>query len=130
VFAPHYAIVNHYDEKGLLTMPQLSVRGIPADQMSKISQSLVEELASICACGTDNFTIDCIQSVSVFDGQRVETYPFIEVAWFERGDAVRDLVGQAVTRHVHALGVAEVEVAFKVYREDGYYVNGKRCNTL
>jgi hypothetical protein len=40
---------------------------------------------------------------------------------------VRDRFAAAVTRHVRQAGVAEVEVAFKVYREDAYYVNGVSC---
>jgi len=108
-------------------MPQLIVRGIEAEQMCKISTSLVEELASVCECGTDNFVIDCVQTASVFNGNIVETYPFIEVAWFERGQAVRDRFAKAVAEHVKALGVPEVEIAFKTYREDSYYLNGERC---
>ncbi|MDF2961368.1 MAG: hypothetical protein K0S39_3103 [Paenibacillus sp.] len=111
-------------------MPQLNVRGISENQMSRVSSKLVEELALICECGTDNFLIDCIQTVSVFDGQRVDTYPFIEVAWFERGTETRDRVALALTRHLQSIGVMELEIAFKVYREDGYYINGRRYDSL
>ncbi|NOU96916.1 DUF1904 family protein [Paenibacillus sp. LMG 31456] len=111
-------------------MPQLNVRGISADQMSVISKPMIEELAWICECGSDNFTIDCMQTVSVFDGQRVDTYPFVEIAWFERGTTIRDRVALAVTQHIQSIGVKEVEVAFKVYSEDGYYINGRRCDSL
>jgi hypothetical protein len=95
--------------------------------MMTISGALLEELAAICGCGTDNFTIDCLTVASVFGGRPAATYPFIEVAWFERGREVRDRFAAAVTRHVRHDGVAEVEVAFKVYREDAYYVNGTNC---
>lgn len=108
-------------------MPQLIVRGIAAEQMCKISSSLVEELAAICECGTDNFVIDCLHTTSVFNGNLVETYPFIEVAWFERGLAVRDRLARTVADHVKALGIPEVEIAFTTYREDSYYLNGERC---
>ncbi|MCQ6562728.1 DUF1904 family protein [Paenibacillus mendelii] len=108
-------------------MPQLNVRGIAFDEMAGISSALIHELAGICECGTDNFTIDLLQTVSVFDGRQVDTYPFIEVAWFERGQAVRDRLAEAITRHIRAAGVEDVEVAFKVYRENGYYVNGRPC---
>jgi hypothetical protein len=108
-------------------MPQLTVRGINHQTMAAVSKQLVEELAAICECGTDNFTLDCIQVTSVWDGAVVETYPFIEVAWFERGREVRDRFAESVFRHVRSAGIAEVEVAFKVYREEGYYVNGLPC---
>lgn len=108
-------------------MPQLIVRGITAEQMCKISTSLVEELATICECGTNNFVIDCLLTTSVFNGSIVDTYPFIEVAWFERGLLIRDRFAQAIAEHVKALGIPEVEIAFKTYREDSYYLNGERC---
>lgn len=108
-------------------MPQLIVRGITAEQMGKISSSLVEELAAICECGTDNFVIDCLNTTSVFNGSVVETYPFIEVKWFERGLAVRDRFAKSLAEHVKALGIPEMEIAFTTYREDSYYVNGERC---
>ncbi len=111
-------------------MPQLTVRGISAEQLCSVSKEMIEELASICECGTDNFTIDCIAVRSVFEGKLVSTYPFIEIAWFERGQAIRDQLAQAVTRHIQSLGIEELEIAFKVYREDGYYINGTSCAGL
>ncbi|TDG00223.1 DUF1904 family protein [Paenibacillus piri] len=111
-------------------MPQLTIRGISPERISMISKSLVEELALICECGTDNFTLDCIQTVSLFNGEGVGTYPFIEVAWFERGPETRDRVARSLTEHVRLAGVHELEIAFKVYSEDGYYINGTRCDLL
>jgi hypothetical protein len=108
-------------------MPQLTVRGIDAVKLAAVSGPLVEELAKVCECGPDNFTIDCLAVISVYGGLPVDTYPFIEVAWFERGGAIRDRFAEVVTRHVRAIGVAEVEVAFKVYTEDAYYINGVPC---
>jgi Domain of unknown function (DUF1904) len=107
-------------------MPQLIVRGIKAEQMRSISQPLIEDLAEICDCGTDNFTIDCLQTTSVFGGSIVDTFPFIEVAWFERGLETRDRFAAALVKHVTSLGISELEVAFKTYREDCYYINGAR----
>jgi len=108
-------------------MPQLTVRGIDISVMKAVSAALLEELAAICECGTDNFTIDCLLTASVFDGKKVDTFPFVEIAWFERGTPTRDRVADAVARHVRSAGVAEVEIAFKVYREDAYYINGISC---
>jgi len=108
-------------------MPQLTVRGIAADRMAAVSKALVEELAAICSCGTDNFTIDCLTVVSVFDGGATETYPFVEVAWFDRGREVRDRFAEAVSRHARLAGAEGIEVAFKTYTEDAYYIDGVPC---
>ncbi|CAM4487623.1 DUF1904 family protein [Paenibacillus tarimensis] len=109
-------------------MPQLTVRGIPSSLMAAISLPLVEELAILCECGTDNFTVDCIETASVMGGKRVDTFPFIEVAWFDRGRDVRDRFAEAISRHARLAGVAELEIAFKVYQPDAYYINGKSCS--
>jgi len=107
-------------------MPLLVVRGIEAEKMKNVSKSLVEEMASICECGTDNFTIECLHTTAVFDGKIVSSYPFIEVSWFERGPETRDRLAQTIAKHVQSIGVEEVEIAFQAYREDSYYLNGNR----
>lgn len=111
-------------------MPQLTIRGIKPDLVREISDDLVRQMADLCECGTDNFTFDCLQTMSVMDGERVETYPFVEVAWFERGPQTRDLLAESITKHLLSAGVPEVEIAFKVYCEDGYYISGVRCDKL
>ncbi|AJY75332.1 DUF1904 family protein [Paenibacillus beijingensis] len=111
-------------------MPQLTIRGIAPEQVIAISEAMVQQLADVCGCGTDNFTLDCLQTVSAMDGKRVDTYPFVEVAWFERGSQTRDLFAETIMKHFLTAGVREVEIAFKVYSQDGYYINGVRCDKL
>ncbi|MCM3145246.1 DUF1904 family protein [Brevibacillus sp. MER 51] len=106
-------------------MPHLIVRGIQAEQMATISEPLAVELAALCQCGTDNFTIECLQTTGVFGEKIVESFPFIEVAWFERGQEVRDQFAQIVTKHVLSLGIPEVEMAFVAYQKESYYANGE-----
>lgn len=107
-------------------MPLLVVRGIDANRMKTISTSLVEKLAMICECEIDNFTIECLHTTAVFNGEIVDSYPFIEIAWFERGQEIRDQFAKAVSDSVMTLGIEEVELAFTTYREDSYYINGRR----
>jgi hypothetical protein len=101
------------------------VRGISVPQIQSISTALIEELAQVCSCGTDNFMLEYLPTVSIFEGKEVNTYPFIEVGWFERGQETRDEYARVLTKHVLSLGIPEVEIAFRVYREDSYYWNGK-----
>ncbi len=109
-------------------MPQLLVRGVSVAQMCAISQPLIAQLAAICECETDNFMIEVVHSTAIQDGLVVASVPFIEVAWFERGETVRNRFAQTVTEHVRSLGISEVEVAFVTYREDSYYINGESCS--
>ena len=110
-------------------MPHLFIRGISVEQVKTISKPLVQELADLCACGTDNFTLEVVNSTFIFDGNEVPGYPFIEVKWFERGQEVQDQFANIVTKHVHSLEIPEVEVAFSTFRESDYYYNGKSFTT-
>lgn len=106
-------------------MPQLIFKGISADQVKKISTPLVSELAELCHCETDNFTLEIMQSTFVFNQSEVQGFPFIEVKWFERGQEVQDQFANIITKHIHSLGIPELEVAFSVFLESAYYYNGK-----
>ncbi|GLX67651.1 DUF1904 family protein [Paenibacillus glycanilyticus] len=110
-------------------MPQLLFRGVPAEKLQTISQPLSEELALICECGTDNFTMEYVHTTAIYGGlAEGQSYPFVEVGWFERGQAVRDRFAKAVTEQLARIGVHELEVAFRTYREDSYYINGRPCS--
>ncbi|MED1794772.1 DUF1904 family protein [Brevibacillus nitrificans] len=106
-------------------MPQLIVRGIQAEKLATISEPLLEELAVLCGCSTDNFTIECLHTTGVFGGKVVESYPFVEVAWFERGQETRDQFAEIVTKYILSLDIPEVEMAFITYQKESYYANGK-----
>lgn len=106
-------------------MPHLFIRGITVEQVKSISKPLVEELAELCSCGTDNFTLEVLNSTFVFNEKEVPGYPFIEVKWFERGQDTRDRFAQIVSQQVLSLGIPEVEVAFTAFSESAYYANGK-----
>ncbi|TVX88216.1 DUF1904 family protein [Paenibacillus agilis] len=108
-------------------MPHLIFRGVAAEQLAPVSQQLVEELAELCQCGTDNFTLECLQTTGVWAGKLAPSYPFVEISWFERGTEVRNRFADIVTRHVHAAGVEEVEVAFRTFEPSHYYIQGVPC---
>lgn len=123
-----YSCVDDHNRRRGLYMPHILFRGVEAETLSQVSESLAQELAEICACGTDNFTFECLNTTVVFGGDISAPYSFIQVGWFERGDEVRDRFAEAVTRKVKSLGVAEVEVVFIAYEEKAYYIDGKRCD--
>ncbi|MFX3635085.1 MAG: DUF1904 family protein [Candidatus Pristimantibacillus sp.] len=109
-------------------MPQLLFRGVPADQLRSISEVLATDLATICDCGTDNFTMECLNTTSVFGGiADGQAFPFVEIGWFERGQAVRDSFADAITQHLARINITESEIAFRTFPEDSYYINGKPC---
>lgn len=106
-------------------MPQLIFKGVSVEQVKKISTPLVEELAELCECETDNFTFEIVDSIFVFNGEEVPGFQFIEVKWFDRGQEVQDQFANITTKHIHSLGIHDVEIAFSVFSEAAYYLNGK-----
>lgn len=107
-------------------MPHLLFRGVAADRLQAVTAPLAKELAAICECGTDNFTMACLHTTSVFGSHPGDpAFAFIEVGWFERGQAIRNRFAQAITRYVGQLDIPEIEIVFHAYREDSYYINGE-----
>ncbi|MFC4600147.1 DUF1904 family protein [Cohnella hongkongensis] len=106
-------------------MPHLLFRGVAPEQVRSISGPLVSELAAICRCPEDDIMLECLLTTALFGGETVPSYPFVEVAWFDRGAAVRDAAAACIDRHVRALGVPELEIAFRRYERESYYANGK-----
>lgn len=106
-------------------MPQLKIRGIKAEEICSISKELVDELVEIVDCPRDYFTIECIETTSVFDGKIVRTYPFIEVAWFDRGQQIQDMVAKTLTKYVNRLGIQDLDIAFTIFQGNRYYENGE-----
>lgn len=107
-------------------MPHLLIRGLPVEQVRAVSIPLISELAALCECPEGDIMLECLHTTAVFQGETVPSYPFVEVAWFDRGTETRDRFAAIVDRHVRSLGVPEAEVAFRVYRKDHYYANGQR----
>jgi len=102
-------------------MPHLLIRGVAPEQVRAVSAKLAEELAEICACPPDHFAMECLATTAAFGG-----YPFVEVAWFDRGREAQDRFARAVDRHLReALGLPELEIAFRTYRRRDYYANGE-----
>ena len=106
-------------------MPHLLIRGVRAEQLQTAALPLIEQLAELCDCGIDNFTLNCLHTTSVIaDSPDSPSFAFVEVGWFERGQSIRSRFAQIVTRTIMKLGFEEVEIVFVAYREDCYYVNG------
>lgn len=107
-------------------MPHLLFRGVPALSLRSIAPELVQELAVLCNCGVDNFTVECLETTSIYGGHADgRSFPFIEIGWFERGQEVRDRFAAIVHRYMEKLESGEAEIAFRTYSENAYYIEGK-----
>lgn len=107
-------------------MPQIKMRGVDLEKVCNASKELVDVLEKIVGCPREYFTIEWMPSTFICDGSIVLGDPFIEVAWFDRGQDVQDKVAREITRIVHEMGYSSVEVFFHVLQEKSYYENGER----
>lgn len=106
-------------------MPQIKVRGIDKEKILPINTKLINELTNIIGCPENYFTIEHIPSVFIKNGLIDNGYPFIEVAWFDRGQQIQDKVAQCITTFIHNIGYKDVDIFFTVFKENNYYENGK-----
>lgn len=105
-------------------MPQLKIKGVEGKEICLISKKLIDELQELLQCPRNYFTIECINSSFIMDGNYVNTYPIIEVAWFDRCQELQDKVAEIITKYIQSLGYKEVDVIFTLLDEKRYYENG------
>ncbi|MHC1685812.1 MAG: DUF1904 domain-containing protein [Clostridiaceae bacterium] len=107
-------------------MPQLIVRGIKPEEVCKVSEKAIDEMVEVVKCPRDYFVIECIQSVGIKDGKVTESIPFIEVAWFDRGQEIQDQVAKIIDSNFRGgLNIENLDVIFTVLKEEKYYENGE-----
>lgn len=107
-------------------MPQIKVRGISSEDMCKISEKMIDELVEAVKCPRDYFEIECISSTAVRNGKIEPVYPFVEVAWFDRGQEVQDIVAKIITNSIREnLNIESMDLAFTVFEKEKYYENGE-----
>ncbi|MCC0632686.1 MULTISPECIES: DUF1904 domain-containing protein [unclassified Clostridioides] len=107
-------------------MPQIKIRGIHENDICKISEKMIDDLVEAVKCPRDYFEIECIKSVAIRDGKIVEVYPFVEIAWFDRGQEVQDIVARIITDSIrNNLDVESMDLAFTLFEKEKYYENGE-----
>ncbi|QQK63787.1 DUF1904 family protein [Cobetia sp. cqz5-12] len=106
-------------------MPQLRFHGVTPARLAPVSRTLVDQLSEATETARDEFTLECISTQYVFDGQVVDAFPFVEVLWFERGQSVRDICAGAIHQAMREAGYPEAETFFLALRPCDYYIAGK-----
>lgn len=101
------------------------MRAVGAEHVSKLSLSLIDELAETMQTSADNFTFELIATEYFERGQPSPGYPFIEVYWFARSQEIQDLSAKIITEQIRALTKArDISVVFHTLNPKGYYDNG------
>ncbi len=106
-------------------MPRLQFYALPLPVVMEVSEGLVDELAALMSVAREHFVLEHIASTFVYDGVEKGGFPYVEVHCFDRGEEVFDRTAEVITRRLQALGVAGVDVAFRLLTRRHYYENGK-----
>jgi hypothetical protein len=106
-------------------MPQLKMRGMEVNDVCMISGAMVQEMQELLECPKSYFTLECINSTFIMDGEIVKPCPTIEIAWFDRGQEVQDAMAKIITKHINSIGHKDVDVIFSILEETKYYENGE-----
>lgn len=106
-------------------MPQIRLRGIPAERACEGSRELVQQLAERLDTRSDWFTLEAVHSSFIRDGELVQPDPTIEVLWFDRGLEAQDDVARLLTAWIQGLGYASVDIWFTALDTRRYYENGQ-----
>lgn len=106
-------------------MPTITVKGVKPENLCSISEELINSLVDTIKCPKDYFEIESLNVVSVTSGSITEPYPFVEIAWFDRGLETQDLVAKIITETFkNKLNIDNLDLAFKLYEKRSYYENG------
>ncbi len=108
-------------------MPHMRIRGVEREVVQRLSTRLVDQLAALIQSPKAHFTLEWLQTEFIMDGQTQPGYPFVELLWFERPQALQDQVAQLITAELKAeLGEAqEVAVVILPLARERYYDNGQ-----
>jgi hypothetical protein len=106
-------------------MPHLRFRGCNQSEVIEMNRRLISKLSDIVGCPQDDFTIEFIDSLFVFDGlEEGNKYPFVEILWFNRDELkqqVVDVINEMFAPYKHDY----VTVYFVNLNPGDYYENGK-----
>lgn len=107
-------------------MPHIRFKAVSMDVVKELSKVLPKDLAQIINTTEDNFSFELVNSQFFENGTVTAFYPFIEFAWFDRGQAVQDEVAKLLTREIKKrMAVEYVAVVFYDLPKSSYYENGE-----
>lgn len=107
-------------------MPHLRFKAVSEETVRQLSKDLPADLARIISTTEDNFSFELVQNRFFEGGKETAFYPFVEFAWFDRGQEVQDRVAELITEKLKQITRAEyVAVVFLDLPKNCYYENSK-----
>lgn len=77
-------------------MPHIRMRGLPEHIVAQLSQTLLEDLASVTQIKPDAFTLDWVPSISYRGGNIDISVVQVEVLWFPKAPEIQDEVERTI----------------------------------
>lgn len=106
-------------------MPHLRFRALEPGHVQALSQSLPKPLSQVMETTPDNFSFELISTQYFQDGQKITSYPFVEVLWFARSKEIQKASAKLITEQVKALTHAQdIAVIFIPLEKHDYFENG------
>lgn len=106
-------------------MPHIRFRGCSKQEVVETNKELIDKLSSALGCERDDFTVEFIDSLYIFDGiEENNKYPFIEVLWFKRDEHKQEVV-DIINELFAPFKYDYLTVYFTNLKPGDYYENGK-----
>lgn len=93
-------------------MPRIVVKGMPKEDLKKVSKQLFDNIADIIQRPREAFTLDLLESVAILDGEEI-TRVHVEIGWKNRPVEVCEQVAKAVNELFAQFNYDKVFVYFK-----------------
>ncbi|NLN83382.1 MAG: DUF1904 family protein [Firmicutes bacterium] len=102
-------------------MPTLVFRGVKPSDLQTLAQPLIEKLSQVAQCEKRVFTLELTQTTHFDESGLIESYPMIEVHWFDRPQEQQDEAAQVIADFMKNLGYKRVKVSFIIIDRTAFY---------
>lgn len=101
-------------------MPRLAFHAITPDTVIAAHAPLMADFEEILGPAAAHTVFEVVQSTFV----PAPSFPFVEVAMFDRGLEVQDALARSLNQRLQEAGCSSVDIAFRRLERRGYYEEG------
>lgn len=101
-------------------MPRLAFHAIPTEAVQAAHPALMADFDAILGPAAAHTVFEVVQSTFI----PAPSFPFVEVALFDRGPEIQDALARSLTQRLKEAGCASVDIAFRRMEPRGYYEDG------
>lgn len=102
-------------------MPTLVIRGVKQSDVQVLAKPLIEQLSVVADCAKSVFTLEWTMTAHYDDQGLFESYPMINVHWFDRPKETQDKAAQVIAKLFKSLGYKRVKVSFIIIDRETFY---------